>query len=278
MSITDVRGNFIKPHGSGTRPYTNGVAVHHSVSGDYLTESSSLSDEMASLKAIEDYHLSLYGFFAYHFAVLPSGNVYQVGNIDSWRAHVAKRNHELVGIVAVGTFTNRLPGKKQMEGIREAIQFIFSVYGPRPVKGHNDWAVPGWGSQCAGKLNIHNGFNWVEFLQNSGVEDMQFVRHNRIADWFENRELPASGNDAWVMQATTDFGLPAEAKVVEFMTYLDEGEVVWYDGESLNEGGRIGNRGVMVGSASCVVVNGTINFRTEQPTKIGRVFCLGYWK
>jgi len=250
------------------------------VSGNYLTESSSLADEMAALKAIEDYHIPLYGFFAYHLAVPPSGRVYQVGNLDSWRAHVAKRNHELVGVVAIGTFTDSLPGDKQMEGIREAINFIKDwINRDLEVKGHNDWAVAGWASGCAGKLNVENGFNWEAFLNEStGEVDMQFVRHNQIAEWFENRELPASGNDAWVMQAKADFKLPDDAKVVEFMCYLDSGEIAWYDGESLSEGGRIGNRGMMVGPATCVVVNGTINFRTEMDTKIGRVFCLGYWK
>lgn len=145
--ILDARNEVSNPGGNVGSHNPLGLAIHHTVTrmGMEATE----VQERAHIRAIDTYHVSIgYGGFGYHDAVFPSGRVYHCG--DGRRAHVGKRNHELVGIAVVGDFSFSLPGEKQMEGVLEVI----SMYpGNWPVKGHNNWALPGEGTACAGQLN-----------------------------------------------------------------------------------------------------------------------------
>ncbi len=63
------------------------------------------------------------------------------------------RNHQLIGIAAVGNFTNSLPEQTQWDGIVGAVKELLVVYPGREIKGHNDWARQGEGTACAGMLN-----------------------------------------------------------------------------------------------------------------------------
>src|SRR5687768_2191227 len=104
----DVRTRMTNPAGcfKTERAALAGIAVHHSVSGDYLTAQASEADELAQLDAVDRYHVSQdFGGIGYHVAAFASGRLYLLGDLDGARAHVAGRNHELLGIVAIGTFT-----------------------------------------------------------------------------------------------------------------------------------------------------------------------------
>lgn len=130
-----------------------GIAVHHSVTTAPVPATN--QNELAHIRAIDEYHVGLdYGGFGYHVAVFPSGNIYLCGDLDGARAHVADRNNELVGIVAIGTFTNSFPSTLHFDAILNAIRDVRAVYGRElEVRGHNLWAKPGKGTECAGKLN-----------------------------------------------------------------------------------------------------------------------------
>lgn len=138
-----------------------GIAIHHSVTSEPAP--SSVEWELAHLRAIDAFHVAKdYGGIGYHVCAFPSGRVYQVGDFDGARAHVASRNHELVGICAIGDFSSSLPGVTQMGAIVAGIRAVLDFYRlPLPILGHNQWALPGQGTVCAGTLN---GYDWTPWL------------------------------------------------------------------------------------------------------------------
>lgn len=287
--MIDVRTQFVLPQGRRPLPGDTliGIAVHHSVT-ETLPESATQAQEIAALKAIEDYHVNQAGFglFAYHLATFPSGRLYQIGNLDGQRSHVYGRNHQLVGFVNIGTFTAVMPGRRQMAANGEAVRLIRDHWKRYlPVRGHGLWALAGQGTACAGgPMNALSIAAW-DTIAGSGdsageEEDMEYVRHNRIAGWFDGRELKASGADTYRMQAKADFQLPADAKAVQFAVWMDEGELSFYDGGSVAEAGRVGARGILYGVVQRANLggDGTLNFRSEGPSKVGRIMSLGYWR
>lgn len=291
--MIDARSQFVLPAGRKPNSPANliGIAVHHSVTHT-LPAAATEDQERSALRNVERYHIESAGFglFAYHFATFPSGRIYQVGNVLGQRSHVAGRNHELVGIVNMGTFTDSMPGPKQLAAVGEGIRYIRREVGKYlPAKGHGIWALPGQGTACAGgPMNALTPNEWDRIALLGEEDDMEYVRHNRIADWFDSRDLSGTPDgEAWVMQAQADFKLPDDAQAVQFAVWMDAGETSWFDGGSLAEAGRAGARGV----GYCVVQRAlladaragqdagkTLNFRAEGDCKIGRIFCLGFWR
>ena len=165
--MIDASANVTAPEGRG-RLSPIGIALHHSVTT--MDADATEAQELAHIEAIDRHHVSIgYGGFGYHSAVFPSGRAYICGQLTGMRAHVARRNHELIGIVAIGNFVGGLPLQPQMEGIVEAIKDTRSWFPDRslPVKGHNDWALPGEGTACAGLLN---GVDFDALLQIAAPE------------------------------------------------------------------------------------------------------------
>ena len=130
-----------------------GIAIHHTVSGGDFADDipDSPEAELAHLKAIDVYHVAQgWGGFGYHLAVFSSGRLYYCGSITSARAHVASRNHELIGVAFVGNFSDRMPTWEAIQAGREAIAFIRATYGPIPVHAHGYWALPQYPTACPG--------------------------------------------------------------------------------------------------------------------------------
>lgn len=161
--MIDARQHVTLPEGRFRldRAKVLGIAIHHSVTAEPAP--SSVERELAHIRAIDRFHVEKnYGGHGYHIDCFPSGRWYLCGELDGARAHVASRNHELIGICAIGTFTEGFPGAEQMAASAEAIRYVRGFYGrPLPVAGHNDWALPGQGTVCAGRLN---GFDWSPWL------------------------------------------------------------------------------------------------------------------
>ena len=134
----------------------HGIAIHHSVTTGNAAWGE--AEELGHIQTIDRYHVQIeYGGFGYHLAAFPSGRSYLCGDLAGQRAHVASRNHELIGIVAIGNFVGGLPAPPQMNAIMDCITYTRQVVGVHPVKGHNEWALPGQGTACAGALN---GYQW----------------------------------------------------------------------------------------------------------------------
>lgn len=167
--MIDARSWVTNPQGvpTSTGPWrlnpaaVEGIAIHHSVTNTRADVDPRI--EQLALQAIDKYHVSLdYGGIGYHAAAFPSGRAYWLGDWAGARSGVAFRNDRLVHIVAIGTFTDVLPDRPQLDALAECIRGACNFYGRSlEARGHNQWAVPGQGTICAGKLN---GFDWAGYL------------------------------------------------------------------------------------------------------------------
>jgi hypothetical protein len=148
--IIDATGEVTNPNGWAPLGTVIGLAIHHTVTtiSPWATE----AEERAHIRAIDRYHVSKgWQGFGYHYAVFPSARVYRCG----WgsRAHVANRNHELVGIAFVGDLSARVPSPFEEGAAAEAVRDAWQRIGREvPVKGHRDWVVdPAWATSCPGR-------------------------------------------------------------------------------------------------------------------------------
>lgn len=150
--MLDARNECTAPQGWGSLSPI-GIAVHHTVTD--LSPDATEAQERSHIRAIDRYHVSLnYGSFGYHCIVFKSGRVYQTGDPSRSLAHVKDRNHQLRGVTLVGDFTSTLPDAKQLAGLAEALTFLDGAN--LSIKGHNDWSVPGWGTECPGRIREVN--------------------------------------------------------------------------------------------------------------------------
>ena len=147
--ITDLSHLVTNP--SGFRPLGKliGIALHHTVTT--ISPAATPDEEIAHIRRIDAYHASLgWGGFGYHYAVMPSGRVYRTGSGS--RAHVASRNHELIGIAWVGDLSGRRPTAIEIAAAAEAVQDAWERAGEElPIKGHRDWALPAYPTACPGR-------------------------------------------------------------------------------------------------------------------------------
>ncbi|MGE0056968.1 MAG: peptidoglycan recognition family protein [Dehalococcoidia bacterium] len=275
--LIDVRAQMTNPQGrfKTNRNALTGVAVHHSVGGDYLGEDASEAAELAQLQAIDHYHVGLdYGGIGYHLAAFASGRLYQLGDLDAARAHVAGRNHELLGIVAIGTFTERMPGLRQVEALRQGIAHLCKAAGRQlVVKGHGAWALPGEGTACPGLLG---GFDWAsDEVPPVAATHAAMHRFNGVAASLEGRLLDA-GARSGVLKAAAEFALPAEARCIRLEVALLRGGFAVGDG---TYAGRVDERyGARLGIIDAMLrPDGSLLFDCPPGTVIERVGCLGYW-
>jgi len=131
-----------------------GIAIHHTVTR--MRPDASEAQERTHIKIIDQYHLDQgFGGFGYHAIVFPSGRSYECGNIDLARAHVAQRNHQLIGVALVGDFSNSLPEILQLEELGNVLNAI-DPSETLPIHGHKHWAVAGWGTECPGALHDYD--------------------------------------------------------------------------------------------------------------------------
>lgn len=156
-----------------------GVAVHHSVSGGQFFTGAELTkaDELNHIKVIDQYHKWRWGAaFGYHLAAFPSGRCYYVGDLAGARTHVAGRNNELIGIVLIGDFESERPPDLQIVAAAEGVSFIRQTYPGRVLKGHREWAIPGWETSCPGDV----WRSWIDELDSyDPEEDALFTDEDR---------------------------------------------------------------------------------------------------
>lgn len=239
--IIDLRGQFTLPQGHATNAAGGivGVAVHHSVTAN-LAPTASEAEELAALKSIETYHTSIgYGLFAYHFATFPGGRAYRIGDTLGRRAHVAQRNHELVGVVNIGTFTDSMPAAPQFEATRECIAEVERELGRTlRVSGHNNWALPGQGTACAGApMNALTSDQWHAPV--AGATGDGLHRWLGLANPAHFNGLALDGElKVWTRSPVAGDlqGIPDEARALEVCVYLVSGELDLLDGDGQKAG------------------------------------------
>lgn len=113
-------------------------------------------------ESIANYHVNTNGWIGigYHTGVDADGNLSLLGDLDSQRAHVAKRNHELVSICLLGNFTDAPPPMLQQHGLHDGIAWLKGIYGDIPVLGHREAALASDPTACPGDklMEIMDGF------------------------------------------------------------------------------------------------------------------------
>lgn len=215
--ILNAQASVTNPDGRGLLAPV-GVAVHHSVTD--IGAGASEEQERRHIEAIDRYHVQVgYGGFAYHLAVFPSGRVYLTGELDGMRAHVEKRNHELIGIVAIGTFTTDLPKQPQLEAIIEGIRYVREQTGKTLlVKGHNSWVLQGLaGTICAGVLN---NVDWEALLRMSPavVTHSQELLRGMVLEAITNKYLLEKIGEnpvgEWIVEAKELDGKTADPRII----------------------------------------------------------------
>lgn len=158
MPLIDARQYVTNPKGFSAvlHELILGKAGHHSVSGGtfFMAGQTTPADEINHIKMIDQYHVSInLGGFAYHACAFPSGRAYQTGNFNGVRAHVWGRNHELLGWVLIGDYSDQLPSAGGLAAMAKC-EWAFDAYLSRdvPLRGHTDWALEGHGTACPGRI------------------------------------------------------------------------------------------------------------------------------
>lgn len=228
--MIDVTSSIKQP--TRFNPYSQmvGIAIHHSVTG--ASAQWTQEQDLAHLRGIDNYHQSIgYGLFGYHMATFPSGRVYLCGALNGQRAHVARRNHELIGIVNIGDFSSKLPSEVQLRACAEAIKFTQATLVNNggnpdvPIKGHTEWAVPDWPTACPGMLK---GFDWTPYLT-QGAEDM-YNQQDVWAGYFNDKTFPAGDHS---FNAYADFGWSPNTKygMAQFLVRGGAAEILHGNGQ-----------------------------------------------
>ena len=132
------------------------IAIHHdavimeAVGPDYSGDS--LNQDLGRLTAIYNHGLAQgWGGFPYHFIASPNGRTFYTTDISTFGAHVAARNHQLLGVALMGTFMLSQPGDLQLCA---AARCIVATWGltHRLVTywGHRELALPAYPTSCPG--------------------------------------------------------------------------------------------------------------------------------
>ena len=128
------------------------IAIHHSAARFFPRAAPTPADEIAHLRMIDVYHVSLgYGAFGYHVAVFPSTRAYWCGTLTRCRAHVKDRNHELIGVVAIGDYTLAPPSPSHIAATAHAVSWIRDNVGRMlPTAPHKQLAIAASPTACPG--------------------------------------------------------------------------------------------------------------------------------
>lgn len=145
-----------------------GISVHHSVSGGdwgWLARDRTQREEIQHLRAIDVWHNAPnndWGGFGYHMAAFSSGRAYLVGSLNTGRAHTAGLNNRFLGLVVIGTFTERVPIPLHIRSGYACVE-LMRAYVKRnlPVVAHR---------RIRGQRTVCPGNKWKEWVHKVGEE------------------------------------------------------------------------------------------------------------
>lgn len=160
-SIADVRHMFPPLEGSAVaRPRRVedlvGDAIHHDgvimAPGDRDYNGTTLDEDLERLQAIYNKGLSEgWGGPPYQLVASPNGRTFYLCDVGLFGAHVARRNHELLGVAFMGHLGGAWPRGPQLCAAGLALVAAWHLTGRlRPVRGHCEWALPMFPTVCPG--------------------------------------------------------------------------------------------------------------------------------
>lgn len=161
--IFDVRHIFPPQHaGSVGRPrlMSNllGLAVHHDgvimAPGDRDYNGTTLNEDLERLGAIYRHGADQgWGGFPYQFVASPNGRLFYTTDVSLFGAHVARRNHELLGLALMGDFSATWPGQALLCAAGLGVVTAWHLAGRLlDVRGHREWALAGHPTVCPGDM------------------------------------------------------------------------------------------------------------------------------
>ena len=150
-TITDLRGQLpIRgEYGRRTLADIEYIVIHHSG-----------VDHDNTAAQIASHHVVTLGWqgIGYHYVVHQDGAIDRCHDYATISYHVAGRNRECLGVCLTGDWSEREPPEVQIEATRWLVEHIRDAIGWRPVIGHTDVALPGYGTDCPGQT-------WLEWRE-----------------------------------------------------------------------------------------------------------------
>lgn len=174
----------------------------------------------------------------------------------------------------------------QMRKLAEICKGYVNDFGVPPVHtldsnsqgfiGHEETAQ----GKRAGKSDPGRLFDWELFLRLLNdtsappeEEENDMKSHHAWAAWFNGRAI-GGGASVYVVQARSDFALPADAAAILFQADLQSGSVEFLHGDSDIPVAKVGEN-VWVAN---LAANGTINMRTREGVSFRTLHCIGYYR
>ncbi len=142
--VVDLRGKLPASGDYPQRPLSSVayLVIHHSA-----------VDSDSTAESIARYHVENEGWpgIGYHFIVHQDGRTEYCQDISRASYHVAKRNHECIGICLPGNWTDRQPTVAQLDATRRLLGEIqYQLGWFVPIVGHQDVALSGYRTACPG--------------------------------------------------------------------------------------------------------------------------------
>jgi hypothetical protein len=127
------------------------ITVHHDGMSAFTNTSKSAA--ASRLETIRRSHLrrdgGRWGDIGYHFAIDPSGRLWQARPLTWQGAHVRSRNEGNVGVVVLGNYERQSVNQTQQAAVLSTLQSLMSRF-KVPVRGvltHQEWAA----TACPGR-------------------------------------------------------------------------------------------------------------------------------
>jgi hypothetical protein len=127
------------------------ITVHHDGMSPFTNTSKSAA--ASRLETIRLSHLrrdgGRWGDIGYHFAIDPSGRLWEARPLDWQGAHVRARNEGNVGVVVLGNFERQTVNPMQQEAVLSTLQMLMSRFHVpvHRVLTHQEWAA----TACPGR-------------------------------------------------------------------------------------------------------------------------------
>lgn len=145
--MLDMRGQL--PQGPGAYLWRSFSTVK------YIVLHHSGVDVDSSARQIALYHIGKYGWpgCGYHVVVRWDGTLEWANDWTTMSYHVARRNHECIGICCPGDYTSQLPRDAQLQAALHLARWLRQEFVPQAqIVGHRDISLPGYETACPGQL------------------------------------------------------------------------------------------------------------------------------
>ncbi len=149
------------------RTETKYIIIHHDAINNHIFNHVPLFE-------IEEHHKKKgYQYFAYHYYISVSGNVYQIHNDNEKTNHAEVVNSISVAVCLQGDFNIEKPSRKQYNSLIKTLIYLKKKYPKAGIFKHRDVASKKRPTDCPGtNINLEeirntvNNFHYFKLLKN----------------------------------------------------------------------------------------------------------------